>query len=83
MEGKPMKTMTLLAALALVALVIGSTTASALGVAQTPEHGATYNNRATPTPSAKRVADAGPEIPRIWERSHRPDYVLRILPKDR
>jgi hypothetical protein len=78
-----MKTMTLLAALALVALVSGSTTASALGVAQTPEYGATYSNRATPTQPAKRVADAGPAIPRIWERSHRPDYVLRILPKDR
>jgi hypothetical protein len=78
-----MKSMTLLAALALVALVSGSTTASALGVAQTPEYGVSYNNRATPTPPAKRVADAGPAIPRIWEHSHRSDFVLRILPKDR
>jgi hypothetical protein len=78
-----MKSMTLLAALALVALVSGSTTASALGVAQTPDYGVSYNNRATPTPPAKRVADAGPAIPRIWERSHRSDFVLRILPKDR
>jgi hypothetical protein len=36
-----MKTMTLLAALALVALLSGSTPASALGMAQTPEDGAT------------------------------------------
>jgi len=76
-----MKTMTLLAALALVALVSGATPASALDIAQTPEDGANSSNRATPTPPAQRVADAGPTISHIWERFHRPDHVLSILPK--
>jgi hypothetical protein len=70
-----MKTMTLLAALALVALVSGWTPASALGMAQASEC------CATPTPPAQRVADAGPTISRIWDRFHRADHFLRILPK--
>ena len=76
-----MKTMTLLAALALVALVSGATPASALDIAQTPEDGATCSNCATPTPLAQRVTDAGPTISHIWERFHRTDHFLRILPK--
>ena len=76
-----MKTMSLLGALALVALVSGSTPASALGMAETSEYGVTYSNCATSTPPAQRIADAGPTISRVWERSHRSDHFLRILPK--
>ena len=76
-----MKTMTLLAALALVALVSGATPASALSMAQTPEGGAACSNCATPMPPAQRIADAGPTISRIWERSQHPDHIIRILPK--
>jgi len=76
-----MKTMTLLAALALVALVSGATPALALGTAQAPGDGATCSYCATPTPPAQKIVDAGPTISRIWERFHRPDHVLKILPK--
>ena len=76
-----MKTMTLLAALALVALVSGATPASALDMAQTLEDGATCSNCATPMRAAQRIADAGPTISRIWERSQHPDHIIRILPK--
>ena len=79
-----MKTMTLLAALALVALVSGATPAapaSALSMAQTPEDGATCSNCATPMPPAQRIADIGPTISRVLERSQHPDHVIRILPK--
>jgi hypothetical protein len=63
-----MKTMTLLAALALVGLVSGSTPALAVGMPQTPEYGATYSNCATPTPPAQRIADAGPTISLMHSR---------------
>jgi hypothetical protein len=76
-----MKTMTLLAALALVALVSGATPASALDMAQTREDGATGSNCTTPMPPAQRIADAGLTLSRIWERSQHPDYIIRILPK--
>jgi len=76
-----MKTMTLLATLALVALVSGATPASALDMAQIPEGGAACSNCATPMPPAERIADAGLTISRVWERSQHPDHVIRILPK--
>jgi hypothetical protein len=76
-----MKTMTLLAALALVALMSGATPALALDSAQTQEGCPIWCNCATPKPPARRIADAGPTISRIWERSQRPDHIIRILPK--
>ena len=60
-----MKTMTLLAALALVALVSGATPALALGTAQAPGDGATCSNCATPTPPAQKIVDA-----RAYNLSH-------------
>jgi hypothetical protein len=75
-----MKTITLLAALALVALVSG-TPAAAHRMAQTPEGGAACSNCATRMLPARRIADAGLTISRVWERSQHPDHVIRILPK--
>ena len=62
-----MKTMTLLAALALVALVSGATPASAFSMAQTREDGAACNNCATPMQPAQRIAYAGLTISRVWD----------------